>query len=604
MAQDKAVNVNSMILHPLADLSKASVPDFVNNLKLTFIHGKGKSGVKFHDLRTQIVKSLPSAPPPGPATFVAHCVKALLIVEAPHNEGLSHLLTSALSRLDLADRPPKDAVIARKLAASLIYSALVGPSNLEARIIVRLVLVFGIELKDVAEAMKVHEIGKGEKVGEAKAIVEPFILNLIKARSYNCAVSLMKQFNLQECTSQDFLISMVSDGKPELAGQWAAHLGKDMVCFLVQQCTEMGMLKMAYKFVQQYELHEEFPDAYYMYRQSSLQKLVRKGLWDVAVSLATEDPRLSEYLVNIAFEEGDATKAVEICNHFQLQNISLCHVLQKDGIHDNRFIQLTDIIPEEKVFWVDSSKELAITANHLSDANVVGIDCEWKANRLKGEEPNAVAILQVATPELVFIFDLINLSKEAADDLDKCLKTVFQSPNILKLGYAVHNDLKLLVKSYQDLECFHTCNSVLDLQSVAGKRARGGLSGLAKEALGNYLDKTMQMSDWEQRPLNARQLQYAALDAVVLLSIFDYICSAPSPSLLSASSSSTDVNHPASDWKRHVMSFKTISRLKKKYLGNSSCDVDCPQAAVGRSSQSTISQCAANEDLQSPVAGL
>lgn len=35
--------------------------------------------------------------------------------------------------------------------------------------------------------------------------------------------------------------------------------------------------------------------------------------------------------------------------------------------------------------------------------------------------------------------------------------------------------------------------------------------------LGKPLDKSMQMSDWEQRPLTDRQLTYAALDALCLL---------------------------------------------------------------------------------------
>ncbi len=38
-----------------------------------------------------------------------------------------------------------------------------------------------------------------------------------------------------------------------------------------------------------------------------------------------------------------------------------------------------------------------------------------------------------------------------------------------------------------------------------------GLSAVSKELLGKPLDKSMQMSNWEERPLSARQQQYAAL---------------------------------------------------------------------------------------------
>ena len=36
---------------------------------------------------------------------------------------------------------------------------------------------------------------------------------------------------------------------------------------------------------------------------STLRKLVNKGLWDVAESIAEEDPQLVDYLVCIAFKE-------------------------------------------------------------------------------------------------------------------------------------------------------------------------------------------------------------------------------------------------------------------------------------------------------------
>ena len=43
-----------------------------------------------------------------------------------------------------------------------------------------------------------------------------------------------------------------------------------------------------------------------------------------------------------------------------------------------------------------------------------------------------------------------------------------------------------------------------------------GLSTISKALLGKPLDKRCQMSDWEQRPLSERQVEYAAMDAWVL----------------------------------------------------------------------------------------
>ena len=46
-----------------------------------------------------------------------------------------------------------------------------------------------------------------------------------------------------------------------------------------------------------------------------------------------------------------------------------------------------------------------------------------------------------------------------------------------------------------------------------------GLSALAAAVLGKPLDKATRMSDWSQRPLTERQVEYAALDAWVLVEL-------------------------------------------------------------------------------------
>ena len=50
-----------------------------------------------------------------------------------------------------------------------------------------------------------------------------------------------------------------------------------------------------------------------------------------------------------------------------------------------------------------------------------------------------------------------------------------------------------------------------------------GLASVVQAALGKTLDKTMQRSDWARRPLTGMQVEYAALDARVLVDICDLL---------------------------------------------------------------------------------
>jgi ribonuclease D len=49
---------------------------------------------------------------------------------------------------------------------------------------------------------------------------------------------------------------------------------------------------------------------------------------------------------------------------------------------------------------------------------------------------------------------------------------------------------------------------------------------VCERELGMVLDKSSQTSNWSQRPLDADQLKYAALDAEVLLALYERLVAA------------------------------------------------------------------------------
>lgn len=48
-----------------------------------------------------------------------------------------------------------------------------------------------------------------------------------------------------------------------------------------------------------------------------------------------------------------------------------------------------------------------------------------------------------------------------------------------------------------------------------------GLKSISKEILGKEICKKYTMTNWERRPLNLCQIHYAAMDAYIILKIWD-----------------------------------------------------------------------------------
>ncbi|KAK9219247.1 hypothetical protein WN943_007888 [Citrus x changshan-huyou] len=278
---------------------------------------------------------------------------------------------------------------------------------------------------------------------------------------------------------------------------------------------------------------------------SLLKRLAEKACWDIAEAKTKGDKRLLEYLVSslglytklnflnfkvyLAMEAGYSEKVDELCERYSLEGFLKTREPEAGFVH-SRFLHLKEVVVED-IIWVDEVDGLHKAICHIEGCKVVGIDCEWKPNYVKGCKMNKVSIMQIASDEMVFIFDLIKLAEDVPDVLDSCLTRILQSPGILKLGYNFQCDIKQLAHSYGELECFKHYEMLLDIQNVF-KEPKGGLSGLA-------------------------ELEYAALDAVVLLQIFHHVRSCSQP---------TDVSegHDKIEWKSYIVSHMDNPKKSKK----------------------------------------
>ena len=147
--------------------------------------------------------------------------------------------------------------------------------------------------------------------------------------------------------------------------------------------------------------------------------------------------------------------------------------------------------------------------------------------------------MQIACQDQIFLVDLLALNPSKFHKTwQPILQDIFQNCQIHRfLGYDFKSDLKALKKTselfstlksdinghFLDIKLFTDCilkEEILEFQAKSGEK---GLKGLTERVLGSPLDKKHQISDWTKRPLNREQKIYAALDAFVLIEIYNKI---------------------------------------------------------------------------------
>ncbi|XP_075550708.1 exonuclease mut-7 homolog isoform X1 [Dermacentor variabilis] len=186
------------------------------------------------------------------------------------------------------------------------------------------------------------------------------------------------------------------------------------------------------------------------------------------------------------------------------------------------------------VHMVDTADALDSCIEVIKDYDVVGIDAEWKPTM--GLTPSRLSLVQLAVWDNVYVLDMLKLSETLTEAQWAQLYTgVLSSNEILKLGFGIAEDLKLLSETIKCPES--KVHNVVDLCSFVEKlrcdypnlmkpvvpkeRGHKGLSELTRILLGLPLNKDEQCSDWENRPLRQSQMKYAALDAFCLLQVYE-----------------------------------------------------------------------------------
>jgi len=156
----------------------------------------------------------------------------------------------------------------------------------------------------------------------------------------------------------------------------------------------------------------------------------------------------------------------------------------------------------------------------LSQADVVGFDTESKPTFAKGEVSTGPHLVQLATDELAYLFQIG--SAASAQTALEVLKPVLESEKILKVGFGLGDDLKRL-RGKLGIEA----RNVLDLATAMRRRGERNTLG-AKTAVARFFGQRLQKSrritttNWALPQLSEKQVLYAADDAHVALRLYRY----------------------------------------------------------------------------------
>ncbi|MBN3520152.1 3'-5' exonuclease domain-containing protein 2 [Algoriphagus lutimaris] len=168
---------------------------------------------------------------------------------------------------------------------------------------------------------------------------------------------------------------------------------------------------------------------------------------------------------------------------------------------------------EGEMFLIDDLEDVEEAAEFLAKQRIIGFDTETKPAFRRGVI-NPVALLQLSTSTQAFLFRLNNIGS-----FPDSLRNILEKESIVKVGAAVHDDIKGLAKLTDSFypQSFFDLND--ELKKVGFHNV--GVRNLCGMVLKIRISKAEQVSNWEADELTEKQKRYAATDAWACLEIFE-----------------------------------------------------------------------------------
>lgn len=158
---------------------------------------------------------------------------------------------------------------------------------------------------------------------------------------------------------------------------------------------------------------------------------------------------------------------------------------------------------------ITTQEDLDSACKSLGSAKHIAVDTEFMRGNFYYPQ---ICLIQVAYKDIIFAVDMLANLKFSS------LIKILEDKSVLKVFHSASQDIEAI---YEKLKCVP--NNIFDTQIAAGFLGfddSPGYEKLTKHYLNQALDKDLQYSHWQLRPISDRLLQYALKDVEYLYKIY------------------------------------------------------------------------------------
>ncbi len=161
---------------------------------------------------------------------------------------------------------------------------------------------------------------------------------------------------------------------------------------------------------------------------------------------------------------------------------------------------------------IDTPTKMDSLVSQLGETKLIAVDTEFQRETTYYPQ---LALVQIATENIVVCIDPL------AFDAKPALQNILLNENIIKIFHSCSQDLEVL---YYYLGSIPT--SIYDTQianALLSEHQQIGYAGLVENELDIQLDKSQTRTNWLQRPLTKKQIQYAGDDVFYLYQLHNIL---------------------------------------------------------------------------------